>query len=215
MSEQKMPEGMAETIDQANAVNDAVAAQSAQIQAGQREEWARDLLRNAALRGAQVENENMILKRQRDEAREVAPQRPQFAAGVETDVQRVVRELMEIRIQIAPTMNYQRINNAAALIESLAAKVAELETELLGVKEYREKNPLGGPAKVFDAMADQIRAGDDFNKVIADYGWCPVDRAERAESALAESERKCERLIDVALHKFGVDLSAEFKEDKP
>lgn len=86
--------------------------------------------------------------------------------------------------------------HAAALEENkrLAAKVAELETALLGIKQYREKNPLGGPAKVFDAMADQIRAGDDFNKVIADYGWCPVSRAERAEAALAESERKCERL---------------------
>lgn len=100
-------------------------------------------------------------------------------------------------------------------ITRLKRELAEALDLLHGIKEYREKNPLGGPAKVFDAMADQIRAGDDFNKVIADYGWCPVARAERAESALAESERKCERLIDVALHKFGVDLSAEFKEDKP
>ncbi len=93
------------------------------------------------------------------------------------------------------------INNACEQIglqiadrERLERELAEALDQLLGIKEYREKNPLGGPAKVFDAMADSIRAGDDFNKVIADYGWCPVDRAENAEAALAESERKCERL---------------------
>lgn len=93
------------------------------------------------------------------------------------------------------------VTHADALEENkrLAAKVAELETALLGIKQYREKNPLGGPAKVFDAMADQIRAGDDFNKVIADYGWCPVSRAERAEA-----ERDAMRVC----------LDAPYNEDK-
>lgn len=119
-------------------------------------------------------------------------------APVDGEIAEVVRKLRDwkqVRTKPMPLAHYFAAGcEAADILESLAAKVAELETELLGVKEYREKNPLGGPAKVFDAMADQIRAGDDFNKVIADYGWCPVERAERAEAALAESERKCERL---------------------
>ena len=72
-------------------------------------------------------------------------------------------------------------------------RIRELETALLGVKEYREKNPLGGPAKVFDAMADAIRAGDDFNAVCADYGWCPLDRAIAAEARAEASERDAQR----------------------
>lgn len=85
------------------------------------------------------------------------------------------------------------------LLNELAAaqeRIRELETALLGVKEYREKNPLGGPAKVFDAMADAIRAGDDFNAVCADYGWCPLDRAIAAEAraeAMAEELHSWER----------------------
>ncbi len=102
---------------------------------------------------------------------------------------------------------------AADVIDQLRAHAAALEElarvkdELLGVKEYREKNPLGGPAKVFDAMADQIRAGDDFNRVIADYGWCPADRAERAEAALAECRAKLE--VDPRTKYDGIDCRDE------
>ena len=35
---------------------------------------------------------------------------------------------------------------------------------------YWKGNPLGGPAKVFDAVADRIRAGEDLHDVLADYG---------------------------------------------
>ena len=37
--------------------------------------------------------------------------------------------------------------------------------------EYAKRNPLGGPAKVFDAMASRIRAGEDYYSVLADYGF--------------------------------------------
>jgi|GEM_PF-6577834 len=39
-------------------------------------------------------------------------------------------------------------------------------------RKYAELNPLGGPAKVFDAMASRIRAGEDYFSVLADYGFC-------------------------------------------
>ena len=37
-------------------------------------------------------------------------------------------------------------------------------------KEYAERNPLGGPAKVFDAIAERLRAGEEYHAVLADYG---------------------------------------------
>ena len=36
--------------------------------------------------------------------------------------------------------------------------------------EYRKRNPLGGPAKMFDAIADRIRSRENYDEVLADYG---------------------------------------------
>lgn len=36
--------------------------------------------------------------------------------------------------------------------------------------EYAKRNPLGGPAKMFDAIASRIRAGEDYHEVLRDYG---------------------------------------------
>lgn len=36
--------------------------------------------------------------------------------------------------------------------------------------EYRQKNPLGGPAKMFEAAASRIRAGEPLEYVLEDYG---------------------------------------------
>ena len=36
--------------------------------------------------------------------------------------------------------------------------------------KYMVPNPLGGPAKVFDACADAIRAGDPINAAMANFG---------------------------------------------
>jgi len=38
-------------------------------------------------------------------------------------------------------------------------------------QDYAAKNPLGGPAKIFDAMAACIRAGDSFDAVLRQYGF--------------------------------------------
>lgn len=37
--------------------------------------------------------------------------------------------------------------------------------------QYEANNPLGGPAKVFDAMAAAIRAGESYEAVLAQYGF--------------------------------------------
>jgi hypothetical protein len=37
--------------------------------------------------------------------------------------------------------------------------------------EYAKRNPLGGPAVVFEAMASRIRAGEDYYDVLDDYGF--------------------------------------------
>jgi hypothetical protein len=42
--------------------------------------------------------------------------------------------------------------------------------ELRKAQKYHLPNPLGGPAKLFDAIADRIRAGEDQKSVMDDYG---------------------------------------------
>ena len=37
-------------------------------------------------------------------------------------------------------------------------------------EKYEAANPLGGPARMFDAIAERIRAGEDYYSVLADYG---------------------------------------------
>jgi hypothetical protein len=53
--------------------------------------------------------------------------------------------------------------------------------ELAEPEQYAAQNPLGGPAKIFDAIADAIRAGDDYHATLRRYGFAEV-------KALAEPE---------------------------
>lgn len=45
-------------------------------------------------------------------------------------------------------------------------------------KAYKYHNPnfLGGPAKMFDAIADRIRAGESIDEVMGDYGVRYVEK---------------------------------------
>ena len=43
-------------------------------------------------------------------------------------------------------------------------------------KQYAASNPLGGPARMFDAIADRIRAGEEYYSVLADYGVTVEDK---------------------------------------
>ena len=49
-------------------------------------------------------------------------------------------------------------------------KLRGLAAGLRRAKKYHEPNPLGGPAKVFDAIADCVRAGDDLAATMANMG---------------------------------------------
>ena len=57
---------------------------------------------------------------------------------------------------------------------------------------YAAKNPLGGSARVFEVMAERIRAGEDYDAVLADYDL------HRRSSARAVAE-KC---AEIAAHAY-------------
>lgn len=48
--------------------------------------------------------------------------------------------------------------------------------------EYRRRNPLGGPAKMFRVIAARIEAGEEYCAVLADYGisFAPAPVRKRA-----------------------------------
>ena len=52
----------------------------------------------------------------------------------------------------------------------MAKKAMAMDKLQEPAQDYIAKNPLGGPAKVFDAIADCIRAGDSIESVMATYG---------------------------------------------
>jgi len=58
---------------------------------------------------------------------------------------------------------------------TLYRKVAK---RLRKIAEYHKPNPLGGPARVFDFMADMIRAGEDYNFILTEYGF-KVDKEKK------------------------------------
>jgi hypothetical protein len=50
-------------------------------------------------------------------------------------------------------------------------------------------NPLGGPAKVVDAMAAAIRAGDDYHATRGIYGYAKQQPTTNAPSATYQSSQ--------------------------
>jgi hypothetical protein len=57
-------------------------------------------------------------------------------------------------------------------------ELAALADRLSKSAKYHRPNPLGGPAVVFDACADSIRAGDSIASAMSDYGLAWNRRAE-------------------------------------
>lgn len=49
-------------------------------------------------------------------------------------------------------------------------------------RSYATANPLGGPAKVFEAAAQRIRAGESLTEVMDDYGLAWTSPAKRGAS---------------------------------
>jgi hypothetical protein len=73
-------------------------------------------------------------------------------------------------------------------------------------------NPLGGPAKVFDAIADRIRAGDEYYAVLHDMGFVTQQEHE-AKCAALEAAHKV--LMGEAAHdvsEWGAYASPYFAE---
>lgn len=64
------------------------------------------------------------------------------------------------------------------VIEALKQALAEPE-------HYAAQNPLGGPAKVFDAMADAIRSGDDYHATLRRYGFAEVKAPQPEQEPVA------------------------------
>lgn len=65
-------------------------------------------------------------------------------------------------------------------------------------KQYAEKNSLGGPAKVFDAMANAIRAGDDYHAVLRQYGYAEAQKQPVATVIQFDGEK----IIDASMEFF-------------
>ena len=119
---------------------------------------------------------------------------------------------MSVRNDGGATMTCVGIGECQArskTITRLKRELAEALDLLHGIKEYREKNQLGGPAKVFDAMADQIRAGDDYNAVLKEYGFCH-------EAELARVKAHAEAMYFAIMHMTLADsmLANEWADEK-
>jgi len=56
-----------------------------------------------------------------------------------------------------------------AEIERMKGEIALQELAAPQAAAYAEKNPLGGPARMFDAIADRIRAGEPMTEVLEDF----------------------------------------------
>jgi hypothetical protein len=49
-------------------------------------------------------------------------------------------------------------------------ELRDLAKALRRASKYAKPNPMGGPAAIFDACADAIRAGEPVKSAMADYG---------------------------------------------
>jgi hypothetical protein len=85
------------------------------------------------------------------------------------------RETAEKVVNRSPSAKGERI------VEYMPVPPARTERE-----EYARANPLGGPAKMFDAIAARLRAGEPFDEVMHDYGIVFADDTKREPVAREE-----------------------------
>lgn len=88
----------------------------------------------------------------------------------------ISHKLRALAVQLALTRAQK---NHVDKLGALAAEVETLERALQQRRAYAKANPLGGPAKMFYAIAERIEAGDDFHAVLADYGVVLLDLQQR------------------------------------
>jgi len=68
-------------------------------------------------------------------------------------------------------------------------EMVTLAKQLHKAAEYHRPNPLGGPARVFDACADAIRAGDSVKSAMSHYGLRWALKQRQRKSSAEESGR--------------------------
>ncbi|TAK45226.1 MAG: hypothetical protein EPO27_10420 [Betaproteobacteria bacterium] len=64
-----------------------------------------------------------------------------------------------------------------------------LEKHLRRAAAYWKPNPLGGPAKLFETVADYIRAGDPIEDVLRDYGLQYIRKPTNRRNRHAQNHR--------------------------
>ena len=77
-------------------------------------------------------------------------------------------------------------STAADVQERLEASAPSADGRGQARATYAKANPLGGPANTFDAIAQRIRAGEEYHAVLADYDLQHVSLAREQQGALRE-----------------------------
>jgi hypothetical protein len=100
----------------------------------------------------------------------------------------------------------RELSDAANILKPANVDAAQYATQRSA--DYAAKNPLGGPARVFEVIADRIRAGEDYYAVLEDYDLCvrqalPANARAVAEVVLGNLPY-LENLIDLRGHESGL-----------
>jgi hypothetical protein len=99
-------------------------------------------------------------------------------------------EAMRQALEVLEQINQLSVGeNAIALPGEIDAAMDNLRAAIEQGDQYRRNNPLGGPAKVFDAMADAIRAGDDYHATLRSCGF--VERTKGYDQTSLELCEEC------------------------
>ncbi|MDV7394530.1 hypothetical protein RZS08_24320, partial [Arthrospira platensis SPKY1] len=113
----------------------------------------------------------------------------------------VVRQALEAIEEAEP-------GHAAQLLrEALTEQPAQQQA-------YEHDNPLGGPAKVFQAMADAIRAGDSYHAVLRQYGYVEQPAPAHCEAG-PEYCPECKTEAEKTAYAFGWFKALESVREPP
>jgi hypothetical protein len=100
-------------------------------------------------------------------------------------------EVMKQALDVLIEINKLSIGEDAvvALPGEIDGAMDNLRAAIEQAEQYQRNNPLGGPAKVFDAMADAIRAGDDYHATLRSFGF--VERTKGYDQTSLELCEEC------------------------
>jgi hypothetical protein len=80
-------------------------------------------------------------------------------------------EALKLALEAITTYLSESPDASEEAVEGLWDAINVARKALAQTAQYRQANPLGGPAKVFDAMAAAIRAGDKYESVLRQFGY--------------------------------------------